>query len=263
VNYWEHEQWPNWVASIRADPEDDLPRLVAADWLDEQGYGERAELIRWGVAHPHQWTECEGDSSVGQPCPIHSEEFDNRCRFFCHSCQAFAAWGIPDLLLGEGSGTKYLRGFLHTVRASLINLIGSECGRCGGDGWKEVVADVIGGFSRYEREECHHCHGTGRVPGVLRELVRREPVTRVEVTDREPIQLWCDAGNVFHWMTGRVEPESPHFVPAEIHELITLPNAVIGGEEMPGKFATTADAARAALSDAILRWAMAPEAVTA
>jgi uncharacterized protein (TIGR02996 family) len=34
------------LAAIRAAPEDDAPRLVYADWLDEHGQSERAEFIR-------------------------------------------------------------------------------------------------------------------------------------------------------------------------------------------------------------------------
>jgi uncharacterized protein (TIGR02996 family) len=34
------------VAAVAASPEDDLPRLVFADWLDENGESERAEFIR-------------------------------------------------------------------------------------------------------------------------------------------------------------------------------------------------------------------------
>src|SRR5262249_50637437 len=34
------------LAAIRADPEDDAPRLVFADWLEEDDQPERAELIR-------------------------------------------------------------------------------------------------------------------------------------------------------------------------------------------------------------------------
>ncbi len=40
---------PEWLALCRAvvaQPEDDLPRLVAADWLEESGHPERAEYIR-------------------------------------------------------------------------------------------------------------------------------------------------------------------------------------------------------------------------
>jgi uncharacterized protein (TIGR02996 family) len=34
------------LAAIRAAPEDDAPRLIYADWLDEHGQPERAEFIR-------------------------------------------------------------------------------------------------------------------------------------------------------------------------------------------------------------------------
>jgi uncharacterized protein (TIGR02996 family) len=40
---------PEWLALCRAvvkQPEDDLPRLLAADWLEEHGQSERAEYIR-------------------------------------------------------------------------------------------------------------------------------------------------------------------------------------------------------------------------
>src|SRR5262245_37254953 len=40
-----HEE-PALLAAILADPEDDLPRLAYADWLDEHGNPERAEFIR-------------------------------------------------------------------------------------------------------------------------------------------------------------------------------------------------------------------------
>ena len=38
------------LAAVLAAPEDDAPRLVYADWLDEHGEGERAELIRVQIA---------------------------------------------------------------------------------------------------------------------------------------------------------------------------------------------------------------------
>src|SRR5262245_42219655 len=37
---------PALLASCVEDPEDDVPRLVYADWLEEQGQSERAEFIR-------------------------------------------------------------------------------------------------------------------------------------------------------------------------------------------------------------------------
>lgn len=45
------------LAAICARPDDDLPRLVYADWLDEHGRGERGEFIRVQCAiatHDHR-----------------------------------------------------------------------------------------------------------------------------------------------------------------------------------------------------------------
>jgi uncharacterized protein (TIGR02996 family) len=43
----------SFMAAIRANPADDLPRLVFADWLDENGETERAELIRVMIKYQH------------------------------------------------------------------------------------------------------------------------------------------------------------------------------------------------------------------
>lgn len=40
------------LRAIRANPEDDLPRLILADWLDEQGEAKRAETLRWFLGNP-------------------------------------------------------------------------------------------------------------------------------------------------------------------------------------------------------------------
>jgi uncharacterized protein (TIGR02996 family) len=38
------------LAAVCAAPADDLPRLLLADWLDEQGDAARAEIIRLQVS---------------------------------------------------------------------------------------------------------------------------------------------------------------------------------------------------------------------
>jgi uncharacterized protein (TIGR02996 family) len=40
------KDFKSWIKAIRADIDDDAPRLVCADWLEERGQPERAELIR-------------------------------------------------------------------------------------------------------------------------------------------------------------------------------------------------------------------------
>jgi uncharacterized protein (TIGR02996 family) len=39
-------EWEAFLAAVASAPDDDLPRLVAADWLEEHGDTERAEFIR-------------------------------------------------------------------------------------------------------------------------------------------------------------------------------------------------------------------------
>ncbi len=46
------------LLAVLADPDDDAPRLIYADWLDEQGDGERAEFIRVQCAlAPMAWDD--------------------------------------------------------------------------------------------------------------------------------------------------------------------------------------------------------------
>lgn len=45
-----HPDWPLFLAAIIAEPDEDVPRLVAADFLEENGEGDRAAFIRIQVA---------------------------------------------------------------------------------------------------------------------------------------------------------------------------------------------------------------------
>ena len=47
--------------AILANPGDDLPRLVYADWLEENGESERAEYIRLAINNPHKDYYCRCD----------------------------------------------------------------------------------------------------------------------------------------------------------------------------------------------------------
>jgi uncharacterized protein (TIGR02996 family) len=54
------------LRAVIADPDDDLPRLIAADWLDEHGQPERAEFIRAQVELAKLEPDCCND--VECPC---------------------------------------------------------------------------------------------------------------------------------------------------------------------------------------------------
>lgn len=50
----------DFLRAVIARPDDDAPRLILADWLDEQGQGERAEFIRvqCAIANPPGCPAC-------------------------------------------------------------------------------------------------------------------------------------------------------------------------------------------------------------
>jgi uncharacterized protein (TIGR02996 family) len=49
MSYHEHPDWPPLLAAVCSAPADSLPRLVAADWLDEHGYHDRKRRL---ACHP-------------------------------------------------------------------------------------------------------------------------------------------------------------------------------------------------------------------
>ena len=52
----DHPEYRQLVNAVRAAPDDDLPRLVLADWLEEHDAPEWAEFIRVhceAARHPH------------------------------------------------------------------------------------------------------------------------------------------------------------------------------------------------------------------
>jgi uncharacterized protein (TIGR02996 family) len=75
-------EWEAFLAAVAAAPDDDLPRLVAADWLEESGDADRAEFIR---------LQCElalpGD-------PDRAERLRTREREFLNSPAAAWLWAV-------------------------------------------------------------------------------------------------------------------------------------------------------------------------
>jgi len=87
------------LAVVRESPDDDLPRLVYADWLDENGGGERAAFIRAQVeaarAEPHSPEAREAnDRAAALLTPTNRDEW---------------TWNLRGLVLDVG----FERGFPH------------------------------------------------------------------------------------------------------------------------------------------------------
>lgn len=259
--YWQLPEYQHLLAEVRAAPDDDLPRLVLAEWLCDRGEFERAEFIRVQCAlaklrgRKDKIGRSVGHLNAPEIRLLSAREYELREQTWYRD--EFVPWIHTGM--GIGSWTE-VRGFVHTVRATLAALVGGECGRCGGAGeWTSYNGPGTTGGIRFVT--CPTCSRTGRTPGVLRDLVKREPVRAVEVVDREPQydggeHLWASASDTSSWRFD-VHRES---LPFGIARHLT------GGRHHPETrsivaqwWYPTADAASAALSSAALRWAEQPE----
>jgi uncharacterized protein (TIGR02996 family) len=94
--------------AIREHPEEDTPRLVYADWLQESGQPERAEFIR---------LQCEAWAL----CPAYPTLAAARTRA-SDLLKAFGDRWYEELpaLPGVEWGSLFVRGFVDTVRTSWI-----------------------------------------------------------------------------------------------------------------------------------------------
>lgn len=250
MNYYDREEWPHFLSAIRAAPTDDLPRMVAADWLEENGEPERAEFVR---------VQCEIAKSGPTPLLLYREN-----ELFSPGVGVWESFRdrYPEFVIltpsqcqpGHYTGSRHLtvsRGFITTVRATLSALLGGECPRCGGAGENRVAVDRQ--YTKFQNLTCSDCHGTGRTVGVLRELVRREPVERIELSDREPYHA---ADGL--WYYDDRHGADIYALPDDVLNLLGGEYAESAGTGYRSCGFPTESAARDALSAALIRWASQP-----
>lgn len=119
--------------AILADPDDDTPRLVYADWLQEEGDDDRAEFIRVQCRIADINAGIQSAEDCGQPG--------------CAECdERHPAARVLDLLASNRE--RWLR---------------VECPKCGASGSRDMYDDV-GDLRATAR--CQWCDGTGDVGGL-------------------------------------------------------------------------------------------------
>jgi uncharacterized protein (TIGR02996 family) len=227
-------------AAVLDRPDEDTPRLVLADYLDDHGQPARADFIRVGC-HLGRWT-CDFKQTPEQPGWRHDCGTDDRGYWLCQPLRSRERelfdrhkaewcggdrWAVlllpeddPDVL-PELTTAVVRRGFVDEVRLTLAAFVGGPCGRCEGEGRREVAVENIGGYSRYEMEGCRACDGTGRTPGLAAELFRLHPITRVRPIDREPRHVSDGLGRGWTWSRQR-EGSRPtiHTIPGVVRDLL-------------------------------------------
>jgi len=178
------------MRAILANPFDLRPRLVYADWLDENNrdeecqtcadgrvsnrYAERAEFIRLMIDNPDF-----ADSANNERLSALSLRHDA-------SWFGLPTWWAVGSMEGVPGPAAVLRnGFVEEIRCPLVWWVGGVCDDCQGHA-EDGSPDG----------NCRACNNTGRTPAHGPEVVSRHPVTKVTITDREP---WDFGDGEFGW----------------------------------------------------------------
>lgn len=243
------------IADILAHPEDDTPRVIYADWLDDQQSepSPRAEFIR---------VQCElaGHGEIGDT-PVKGAQMlsqlirRERELLSCSNDEGQENWMIwrnpcragycLNLYTGNPLATSvaitFTRGFVSAVRCTLADWIGTRCHAC-----LEPNEDV-------PHPMCRLCHGTGRVNAHGRAIVQCQPVSVVEVGDRIPYMTF---ERLYGW--SRLDQSRDFgaraYLPPEVYDLLPESDHI----KPPVGLWETEERARLALSTALLRWAGSP-----
>ena len=230
------------LRTIREHPAADLPRLVYADWLEEQGKAEWAEFIRLQIELHERPVFVENGCGCGN-CQLRRRERHLLAavgrEWFGDTALWLLSenWELPSTHVG---GLVIGRGLPAMVRCSLRWYIGGPCERCRGDGYTEGEYRVLDGR---HTDRCPWCHGTGRTPGNGADAVGPWPVTRVVVTDRAPRWIGHRGSDWHCWVVSDLTPEVFAALPAKLAASYHAPDV---------KWYETGADANAALSDTLL-----------
>ncbi len=237
-------EWGAILKSIADSPADDLPRLIAADWLEDRGESARAEFIRLGCSlaatPPESGERATGDPRVERERELFETLIAKHLRWFVPH-----GFDIREFLVAE-------RGFLSEIRCPLALWVGGgPCRPCTGIGMALRVGERTGADSQWE--SCSRCRGIGRVSGQGPRWMRQHPIAAIAIADREPWSAGLESRESPIWSLERRGTRS-----SEAHE---LPEAIFGHlrggrSTAPGvrQFSTAAQAHQA-LSAACLEWA--------
>lgn len=176
-----HPDYLGLLAGVLEAPDDDAPRLVLADWLDENGDPERAEFIRVQVAMARKI-----DMAL---LPAQALLRRERELLTLYNVSLWAGPPLVEIVLnsaakrfawegGPSEPVSFRRGFIGslvcTAEAFLANADallwrpGEACRECGGVGASKVPPSRATFFQlvlgQDDKETCPACLGTGHCP---------------------------------------------------------------------------------------------------
>lgn len=251
------------LAAVVASPDDDLPRLVMADHLDESGEAEYAEFVRvqvelakvpepgyktiaplFGSADPSYYP----DAGICTECRRTRPE---RCRYHTLARRERELWEGRGWVYFQPPGWPQLTAYIPQTLPAITSFVAAR-GVILRRGFVAKIHCTLADWC----ETCLECGGYGNVhasgecrsdfTGIGPAAVRRHPVRTVRVTDRQPD---ARAGQ-WVWWAEAVHGGNDH-LPRDVFDRLT------------GFFTASAnsrvylsgEAALSALSDALLHWA--------
>lgn len=173
------------LAAVREAPEDDLPRLVYADWCEDNGRPERAEFIRAQIVYAQM--DADGhtpDLWVNHPRKDCPRQFDLEG---CEDCsRMIVAWKRMTNLFGP-RGDEWFAAESSKFDQPLLSCVGLDPRDQPN---YSAMLSARRGF--IDEVRCPLKSWWEHGPA----LVAAHPIQRVRLTDREP---WVIAGERFYW----------------------------------------------------------------
>ena len=209
------------LAAIKAAPDDDLPRLVYADWLDENGQPEYADFIRIQIAYYRT-----GDIKLTEP----------QVQYCIHVFRKITP-KLPPLIYGQ----RWQRTFSIATESD-GNPFGQHTLE---QTTRSPMALFERGFITHIVCECNDWMVS------FRELITNCVLSSVRLSDKTPYSGYRSGG--FRWYINGLNSEPQYCLPRR------LMNALSGGYRIPQRGAElqyveypTQESAYKALSDACL-----------
>lgn len=181
----------SFLVGICRNPDDDVPRLVYADWLEERGQAERAEFIRVQIELANLGVNPDGSVTTGDKESDEREiEIRKRIKWLLKDWDYGRGWRNlasreVTRIVKDGQrwhhAFAFYRGLVNHIACRLTDFIGPKCVNC--ENGTQRHMDIEG----YIRDrQCYYCNGTGTIPGLAITLFKVNPITEVVLTNREP-----------------------------------------------------------------------------
>lgn len=214
------------LLSIAATPDDNTPRLVFADWLEEYGGDPaQAKYIRRAIAwaaerpEPFPWQPSSGSPLRKCPCPgCALWTPSTRASVYCRTCGGTGdLFRFPRRLPGGGRidpdcsrTVHFARGFPDSVECTAADVWREEdvpCPHC-----EDASTCPETNVAECSRCDCTGVIDTRTVPTEwAKAVVRVTPVTRFVVTDFVPAES-ARHGGWWRWYAGEARDEVPQVV---------------------------------------------------